>query len=348
MSNGPAQADLSYLNKPAVFRKFARKATEKSHAVLKSCWMILFTGGTFALLHSFDDLIDCKFYSTYTASELADNNHCRDIFASNSYFCLSVLLFIVYILTFYRFYVGNIRVFDMIYDEVFEFVDSLYDEKNLKSGRTAPPAEYKDKEYENLLRYSDNIIKWESFFLILTALIVVYLTVTPLNPLKFLIVYFALLVADIFWLATDGIWVKYGAPRQFDVSEARKFFKEKFKSVFEGPGEECEKMFPSYALMVWKRNNIWSATLILIILVMYSAIHFYYLPPPTDVSPLLQKESVELFALWLGAIAAFANCWVDLKKAWAFYHPTFSGAYERLLESERASSTAAARVKAAP
>jgi hypothetical protein len=349
MSNGPAQLDeFSYLNKSAVFRKFARKSTEKSHAVLKSCWMILFTGGTFALLHSFDEWvqsIEDNFSRSVDAvgSQSFLEQHGVELFKAP----LSLLLFIVYLLTFYRFYVGNIRVFDMIYDEIFEFIDSLHDEKNLKPDWTAPPAKVRDEEYEKLLKYSDNLIKWESFFLILTALIVVFLTVTPANPLKFLIVYSILLIADIFWLTADKIWVKYVAPRQLNVSEARKFFKEKFKSVFGKSVEECDEMFPIHALEVWKENNIQFATIILVVLGLYWTI-YYWLPLPTDVPALLRKEVVQLSVLWLGAVAAFANCWIDLKKARRFYHPTFSDAYKKLLASQTTGSGPAAQANAAP
>ncbi|HWX82038.1 MAG TPA: hypothetical protein VNZ48_00435 [Xanthobacteraceae bacterium] len=349
MPDGPAQIDeYSYLNRPAVFRKFARKAAEKSHAVLKSCWMILFTGGTFALLHSFDEWVQSVEDMFKSVDPIGSQSflelHGIELFKAP----LSFVLFVVYLLTFYRFYVGNIRVFDMIYDEVFEFIDSLHDEKNFQpndennSQPKRPAPESKDDEYGKLLEYSDNLIKWESFFLIMTALIVVFLTVTPLNPLKFLIVYFILLFFDILWLTADKLWVKYVAIHQFDVREARNFFRSKFKKVFGKPGQACDKMFPSHALKTWEDNNIWFATVIFIILGTYCAIYYCYEPPPTNVPPLLRKEAVELMVLWLGAAAALANCCIDLRKAWTFYHPTFSDAYKELLKSQTTSSGSAA------
>jgi hypothetical protein len=340
----------------AIFRKFAQRATKNSHNALKTCWTILFTGGTFALLHSFDDLIDCKLYLDYkAAAELADNSHCGDIYSSASYFWLSALLLFVYVLTFYRFYVGNIRVFDMIYDEVFEFVASLHekevqDAKDNKKGVAGDASlrelrEMHDREYQRLLTYSDSLMKWESIYLIMTVLMIVYLTVGPLFPLKFLIVYFALLVADIVWSAdylwsvADIAWRRVGAvatrlgwwatPADYDkvpnAKQARAYFKDRVFEMFpklENTG--FERMFPSYAMRVWHYNNLWCLYYLGLFLGCYLLVDCA-LKAPVD------RAGVQLSILWCAAIAAVVNCVVDLWLTQDFYHPKFSKSHRTLI-----------------
>jgi hypothetical protein len=354
----------------AIFRKFAQKATKNSHNALKTCWTILFTGGTFALLHSFDDLIDCKIYSGYVPSELADPSHCQDIFASYSYFFLSAVLFVVYVLTFYRFYVGNIRVFDMVYDEVFEYVASLHERDNQAVGGDDArilPEEIKkeqeriknknDSEFQQLLTYSDSLMKWESFYLIVTVLIIVYLTVSPLNPLKFLIIYFALLVADIiwsadyFWSAADVVrrkmngvmvrlrWVNAISTRNRgektrDAKKAREYFKDRFFEIFpklEDAG--FERMFPSHAMRIWHINNLWCLYYIGLFLGCY-LLFDSRLNVPSDWS-MQQRDSVALSLQWCGAIVAFANCIIDLWLARDFYNPKFSEGHQILIDGSK-------------
>jgi hypothetical protein len=340
----------------AIFRKFAQRATKNSHNALKTCWTILFTGGTFALLHSFDDLIDCKLYPKYVAPELADNSHCVDIYSSYSYFLLSALLLAVYVLTFYRFYVGNIRVFDMIYDEVFEYVASLH-EKDIQEARentaaeTAEQMKYRhDAEYQQLLAYSDSLMKWESIYLIVTVLIIVYLTVGPLYPLKFLSIYLALLMADIvwsanyFWSVTDLVWRKLnvaiarlnlinwpttaaGGDKAVDAKKARAYFKDRFFELFpdlEDTG--FERMFPGHAMRIWHINNLWCFYYIGLFMGCY-VLFDNALNVPGDWSA-QQRAAVELWLLWCGAIAAIANCLVDLWLARDFYNPKFGKGHQ--------------------
>ena len=206
-----------FVNRIVIFRSFAREATKNSHSAIKACWAILFTGGTIALLHSFDNLINCRFSLDLSPQQIQDPL-CSEIQTNPFYFYLVVLLFVIYLLTFYRFYVGNIRVFDMIYDEVFKFIDSLHE--------VGTQGKREDEDYQNLLDYSDNLIKWESLFLILTTLIIVYLTVTPLNAAKFLSVYEFLLVADVIWL---GLLRLLGAHK---VATVRDYIRSRFFENF--------------------------------------------------------------------------------------------------------------------
>lgn len=102
-----------------LFRKFAGTAIENSHGAIKQVWVALFAGGTFALIKSFDELMGCAgfFDRPGTCNGFLQKVHnCP----SDRVYLLLLLftLYFVYILTFYRFYVGNVRVFDMRYIEV--------------------------------------------------------------------------------------------------------------------------------------------------------------------------------------------------------------------------------------
>jgi hypothetical protein len=312
-----------------IFRKFARKAIEKSHAALKNCWMILFAGGTFALLHSFDELIDCRYYRAELPREFAATQYCAAVHASLSSFALSAVLFLVYVLTFYRFYVGNVRVFDIAYDEVFDFIDNLH---NPKMKRAAATKGEEDDDFSNLFKYSDGLNKWESFCLILTALIIVYLTVTPLNPLKFLSVYLGLLVADVLW-----VLVSRASSGRGDVKKAREHIRAKIFGEFPKLSETYfERLFPSHAMDIWFGNNIIFSFLIGFTLAVYVWYAWYDCGLWTSAICGLdiasgwsaeQKGQVELWILWIAAGAALLNCLIDLLCARDFYHPRFSEAY---------------------
>jgi hypothetical protein len=297
------------MKKVVIFRKFAREATKNSHAAIKGCWMILFTGGTLALLRSFDELIECKF--PLLKSGLS-GIHCNQSIDNFSFF-LSLSLFIVYILTFYRFYVGNIRVFDIRYDEVFKFIDSLHDEKNQQNIDQRDPAETLD--YHNLLHYSDSLIKRESIYLIVPTLIIVYLTVTPLNPFKFLCVYLLLLLLDIVWL----IWnLRFLADAQHDHTE---YLIARFFEVFPELKETgFDKTFPKRASRTWSINNSCFAIIILAILIAY----FFDFRICSDWTDISNRQ----FLLAAGALAALANCILDLLLTWKFYNPKFGEAQD--------------------
>ena len=315
------------MKKVVVFRNFAREATKNSHTAIKACWTILFTGGTLALLRSFDELIQCKF--PLLKSGLVDI-HCiqsPDDFS----FWLSISLFIIYILTFYRFYVGNIRVFDIRYDEVFKFIDSLHDEKNQKSG-TEKNVQQEAQDYQSLLNYSDNLSKGESIYLIIPTFIIVYLTVTPSNPLKFLWVYLSLLVVDIVWLAWD-LWTSRAQ------DEYRKYLSSRFFKVFcELENTGFDKKLPEKASRKWRTNNIVFASIILIILLAHAAISNNFCILDFCIAhDLADSERNKKFLLAFGAFAALANCVIDLGLTWDFYNPKFAEDQRIVVEEDRKS-----------
>jgi hypothetical protein len=317
------KAQTGVLDKVAVFRRFAEEATKNSHATIKQVWTILFTGGTFALLHSFDQLVIsfehifdgsldpnepyiwCEQFQ-FDLSEIACWVERYDLVLCT--LMVSLLLFVVYLLTFYRFYVGNIRVFDMKYDEAFKFIDSRYKEENWHNGK--PDNSKKDEDYQELLNYSTRLSGRETFQLMINTLVIVYLTVLPLSPFKFLLVYFILLILDMLW-----IWKS--------ADRHQHFFQKRFFEEFETlpPKDLIEEVFPKYATSRWHINNVFFAIVLFLILIIYVWIFF-------KSAGTLMQEWEEVGLLALGAMVALMNCVVDLMCTWGFYNPKFSLAYE--------------------
>jgi hypothetical protein len=224
---------------------------------------------------------------------------------------VSLLLFVVFLLTFYRFYVGNIRVFDMKYDEVFKFIDSRYKAENWHG---KPNESKKNEDYQDLLNYSTRLSRRETFHLMINTLTIVYLTVLPLNPFKFLLVYFILLVLDMLW-----IWRSADRHQHFF---AERFYEE-FGSLL--PKERIEEVFPKYATDRWHINNMLFAFVLLVILTIYVWVL-------NDSSGSLMQEWKKIGLLALGAVVALMNCIVDLRWTWGFYNPKFILAYEAVAD----------------
>jgi hypothetical protein len=311
--------DYTGLNKIAVFRSFAEEATKNSHNTIKAVWTILFTGGTFALLHSFDEWL--RSFEKIVFAFSADKGfvqwaelHGEELFIS----LLKLSLFLVYLLTFYRFYVGNIRVFDMKYDEVFKFVDNLHKTNNWKGKKEIEKEIAKNSDYRSLLDYSTSLSGHEIFILMLGTLIIVYLTVLPLHPIKFLFFYWILLVVDL-------LWMLFGESEHFF---ERYFFDEVFAGEFPNPRAPNLPRFPRYATRRWNRNNRVFAVAIGVVLTIYISIDYICTSP---VALDLGKNGL----LGLAALLALANCIIDLVLTWDFYNPKFRVSYEVVARNQR-------------
>jgi hypothetical protein len=321
----PAPAPALVFDKVAVFRSFAEAATKNSHATIKQVWTILFTGGTFALLHSFyqwvisvEDIFDgsldpigpqswCdRFHFDPSAMACWGERHGMEL----STLAMSFLLFVVYLLTFYRFYVGNIRVFDMKYDEIFKFINTLHKADNWDGG---PDNLKKNLDYKRLLDYSTRLSGTETFQLMINTLVIVFLTVLPLNPLMFLFAYLILLVLDMRWIRKGE-------------EGGQHFFSDRFFEEFGGspPKELIEEVFPKYATDRWHKNNGFCFLYLLFILIFYLMI---------SCGDYKGGEQVQQLLLWCGAGVAFLNCYVDLHDTWDFYNPKFSQAHESVVDN---------------
>jgi hypothetical protein len=313
------------LDKVAVFRSFAEEATKNSHTTIKQVWTILFTGGTFALLHSFDRLI--MSYENIIFDGSVDiigpqswcGRHGMDLSTlvcwgerhgmELSTLTVSLLLFVVYLLTFYRFYVGNIRVFDMKYDEALKLINNYYKKDNWEG---KPNDSKKNLDYQKLLNYSTRLTGAETFHLMINTLVIVYLTVLPLSPFKFLFVYLILLLLDMHW-----IWRSNKGEQHF--------LSDRFFEVFSKlPRELIEEVFPKYATDRWHKNNRICFVILLFTLTFYMMISW---------GDYEGGEQVQQILLWCGAGVAFLNCYVDLHDTWDFYNPKFSQAHKSVVDN---------------
>src|SRR6202035_4043667 len=180
-----------------IFRKTAGTAIENSHVAIKQVWVVLFAGGTFALINSFDTLLGCAGIFDQRANNLCGGFPSKDKLA----FWLLVSFYLVYIMTFYRFYVGNIRVFDMRYIEVGKFISLLSEEKYGAS------ADEKDTLYRKFFTAIDDTGSrwWDSIFLIFKTLVIISLTIEINSPRIFITIYFFVMVLDIIWMMRKGV-----------------------------------------------------------------------------------------------------------------------------------------------
>jgi hypothetical protein len=306
-ANGAVKAERN------LFRAAVGEAIKNSHTAIKNCWTILFTGGTVVLVVSFDRLVECKYGGNvvgFDCSQLAYRDDWR--------FVMYFGFIAVYLLTFYRFYVGNIRAFDIRYDEVFKFVASLTKEK----------LEQEDEGFKWLIAYNDQSDRLESIYLILQTLVIIYLTVAVTTALKFEIAYLALLWFDMFWLA----WTRIGGnpkisfrQKFIDSFEKLGAIDQKKKSKIKLNSEEkkifsnLEMMFPSRAVVIWSWNNFVFAILLSIVVVPMASNRL-----GVEVFPGIEIFKHEDWLLIIGLGLMIANCLVDLIWTWIFYNPRYT------------------------
>jgi hypothetical protein len=301
------------MDQKVTFRKIASEGIKNSHFAIKNCWLILFAGGTFALLNSFDHIIECRLFKE------AMDKFCVESSFDSKYFLLYLLLCCIYLLTFYRFYVGNVRVFDVRYNETFEFIKTIHENEKTK---TPNEIKIEDDDYKSIFKLVDTWNKVESIFLMAKTLMIIYLTVAVLNPFKFLLIYFSVLVFDIVWM------IFFSGPADLKDYFPTKYF-ETFPSLANEPLKgQVQKMFPSYALKYWSRNNAVFALVIALIIIGYSY-HAWYVWPLDPNSE--RRVALEILLFWCGAGAMLVNCLVDLVGTWTFYNPRYGMAHESVV-----------------
>jgi hypothetical protein len=97
-------------------RAFVSEAISNSHAGIKACWLIVFSAGTYAALSTMKDvLIQMGWFNTTVPIER------RIVLDQPAAVCF--VLFVVFVATFLRFYIGGVRVFDIRYSEFFKLVN---------------------------------------------------------------------------------------------------------------------------------------------------------------------------------------------------------------------------------
>jgi hypothetical protein len=301
---------LTAESREKIFRKAAGTAIENSHGAIKQVWVALFAGGTFAFINSFDTMMGCSGVPLFSSHP----DRCPSFIDGNSHwwnFVLVASLYVVYVLTFYRFYVGNIRVFDMRYVEIVKFVASV--------AEVQKPAENRD-DYLRLFDYVDTNRRWESIYLIFKTLVIISLTIDVNAPETFLSIYLLVLVMDVFW-----IFVLAKRPRPYNYLD---LFAEKLELPTDPANqpegrrqgvEDLRRMFPTDALAYWKMNNLICFVLLFVTLV------------PVWIAKFCPQNCLVAHLIWYyaaGAVVALGNCAFDFYGTWWFYNPRFKRVYE--------------------
>jgi hypothetical protein len=319
-----------------IFRKAAGTAIENSHNAIKQVWVVLFAAGTFALINSFYTLLQCA-----PAAHPILEESCRVIGLDTvrmmrPNFWIHVLFYVIYVLTFYRFYVGNIRVFDMRYVEVVKFVASLGEkltsiaDKDKDPGKRDEINRKKDELYTALFERLDDLSRVrDSIFLMLKTLFIISLTIQVNNPASFMTIYLIVMLLDILWMIWPawrtmlGSWSGFRGTIRGMLRQSA-YFREMFfveLALDQSLGTHANKdaiemIFPSRAIEFWTMNNILCvACLIPVFLVLIWARQHDW-----------PAEHVSVIYL-IGGLVMLWNCVRDVRGTWEFYNPTFTQAY---------------------
>ncbi|MGD0189333.1 MAG: hypothetical protein ABSD74_01190 [Rhizomicrobium sp.] len=292
-----------------IFHEIAGNAVENSHNAIKQVWVALFAGGTFSFIKSFDDLMHCAHVFFPYPDERV---HCSWLLGGDNEsirLAICISLYVAYALTFYRFYVGNIRVFDLRYVEIVKFTKLLYE-----SDRAA---------FERLFDHLDEGRRWDSIYLIFKTFVIISLTIEINTPFIFFSIYFLVLLLDVAWIRiaihprplfkplffeTIGLPAELGSATSGWPQESRVAYK------------ELEMTFSSHAMTIWTRNNT-----------IFSIIMLVLIPLPY----LYRGSDLELYSLILLSLCVIMNSLIDLIMTWNFYNPKFSKGYRLFLNEGR-------------
>jgi hypothetical protein len=300
--------------KRKVFRQFAARATANSHNAIKACWIAIFAGGTASFVFSLHDLLNCADLLEHDRSDHFNELHCGAYVLPISpvQFVIYLALYLIYALTLFRFYVGNSRIFDEQYSEVFDFLYSLESHESLSGDEDEKAFEYGDATWRRI----------EVFILLIQSFVLVSLTTEMANPANFATIYTCVLFIDVSWIffiidiirfIRSVLWSQIGKQEYEDLS---KYFSIRFFNYF---GHNIEKLweakvlFPQTAMKVWQVNN----ALTFIVLVASLSLRTSYFADRVLFEDLI-------IAVML------ANCLVDLRLTWGFYVPRFLHTYQNI------------------
>ncbi|HEY0330170.1 MAG TPA: hypothetical protein VGC77_13850 [Rhodopseudomonas sp.] len=259
-------------------RAFVSDAISNSHAAIKACWLIVFSAGTFAALSTLNTvLIQMDWLNGVVSPQNRITEHPLICF----------ILFVVFVLTFLRFYIGDVRIFDIRYTEIFKLV-------NLSIDLSDDPNDF--SKFKKLVLNSDrNLYKFEVVILTFQTLIIVFLAFQISNWLNFARVYSFLMVWNVVYLI-------------FNYFRSRAVVSPVFLELFPNASNlpTIAAMFPMQASLIWIVNNFIAA-------VVLSPSIFY---SSTGSAP-------SAFAAVV-CICVLGNCLIDFFLARDFYFPRFT------------------------
>jgi hypothetical protein len=284
-------------------RTYISNSIANSHSAIKNCWLIMFSAGTFAALSALNITLRCDGYLSGppticpTAPAIWNNPVLNSLFG-----------IFIFVLTFARFYLGDVRIFDEKYSEIYSLVV-----ETIKARQDPLPVEEEKKELLNesldlflrLLRYNDaRLLKFEGIWLIFQTLIIVFLAFQINDPYNFFTVYGVLLLSNSIWLILTNVFVSSTIT---EINQKIFYFHSRDKS-FSGK-------FPRLASLRWATNNLIHCAGLCIV-VYFS--HRWYAP--------LRPSSYALL-IW-GYLICVSNCIVDFVVTRDFYFPKFYDFYK--------------------
>jgi hypothetical protein len=211
--------------------------------------------------------------------------------------------FIVFFITFARFYLGDVRIFDARYSEVYLLV---VDNIDLQATSTEDARRDSLKLFVDLLAHNDKVIfKLEGIWLLFQTLIVVFLGFNIETAENFLRVYMFLLFCNSAWLLAT----------YFKLSPVVKQITDHILSV-DHNRKSWGVQFARQASIRWFWNN---AICCAVIVAAMTGISLF----PS------QRE----FFHEIGYATCVINCIVDLSWTINFYFPRFSKEYQNFIEA---------------
>ena len=281
-----------------LMRKYISESISNSHGGIKSCWLIMFSAGTMAALTRINASLQCHHWLR-TATVAQDCQY------YNLPMAFYFMTFIIFFLTFARFYVGDVRIFDIRYTEIFRLVNDEIDSMPETASR---------EKFQILLAHSDrSLFKYEIIYLLFQTLVVVFLAHQVDDVDNFVVVYICLMFANSAWLSLMNLGID---PVTYGI----------VKGVFgrRQPHDSFGAAFPRSAAWVWIKNNVVHG-------VALTALAIANAQFPRALGAV--QESA-YYGLCLALCAS--NCLADFWFARGFYFPKFATFYRNSLEGDEA------------
>lgn len=286
-------------------RTYISNSIANSHNAIKNCWLIVFSAGTFAALSALNVTLRCEGYLVGAPAICPTDPALWHNTALNS-----ACGIVVFVLTFARFYLGDVRIFDEKYSEIYSLVL-----ETIKARQDPFPSEETQKHllgesldlFLKLLRYNDaRLLKFEGIWLIFQTQIIVFLAFQINDPYNFFTIYGVLLLSNSIWLILTNVVVSSTITQ---INQEIFYFHAQDRSFF--------GRFPRLASWRWAINNLLHCAALCAIV---------YLSHRLVWADTLASQQYDL--LVCGYAICISNCIVDFVLTRDFYFPKFYDFYK--------------------
>jgi hypothetical protein len=265
----------------------------------------MFSAGTFAALSALNITLRCDGYLVGLPAACPSGPALWDSTVLDS-----LLGIFIFVLTFARFYLGDVRIFDEKYSEVYSLVL-----ETIKARQDPLPVDPEQKKllkqslelFLRLLRYNDaRLLKFEGIWLIFQTLIIVFLAFQINDPYNFFTIYGVLLLLNSVWLILTNVFVS---------STITQINQEIF--YFHARDSSFAGRFPRVASLRWAINNLLHCAALCVVV---------YMSHRSIQHPTVGSQPYDLL-IWGYAICVL-NCVVDFVVTRDFYFPKFHDFYK--------------------